>query len=73
MGCFADATAAKYNFTRAAQDAFAAESVRRAMRALEAGEFDAEVAPVTVKTRKGETRGRARRDPGTCDIEKIPH
>ena len=30
MGCFADATAAKYNFTRAAQDAFAAESVRRA-------------------------------------------
>src|SRR6266404_4123480 len=38
MGCFADATAAKYNITRAQQDAFAAESVRRAMRALEAGE-----------------------------------
>src|SRR3977135_3423784 len=37
MGCFADATAAKYNFTRAQQDAYAAESVRRAMRALEAG------------------------------------
>ena len=29
MGCFADATAAKYGFTRAEQDAFAAESVRR--------------------------------------------
>ena len=36
MGCFGDATAAKYNFTRADQDAFATESVRRAMRALEA-------------------------------------
>ena len=47
MGCFGDTTAAKYNFTRAAQDAFAAESVRRALRALEAGEFDAEVAPIT--------------------------
>src|SRR5579862_6227562 len=33
MGCFGDSTAAKYNFSRAAQDAFAAESVRRAMRA----------------------------------------
>src|SRR5882672_277687 len=54
MGCFADATAAKYNFTRAQQDAFAAESVRRAMRALEAGEFDREVTRVTVKTRKGD-------------------
>jgi acetyl-CoA C-acetyltransferase len=34
MGCFADATAAKYGFTRADQDAFAAESVRRAQRAV---------------------------------------
>ncbi len=62
MGCFGDATAAKYNFTRAAQDAFATESVRRAVRALEAGEFDAEVTPVTVKSRKGEIGRHARRD-----------
>jgi len=34
MGCFADATAAKYAFTRTAQDEFAAESVRRALKAL---------------------------------------
>ncbi|HWW78800.1 MAG TPA: beta-ketoacyl synthase N-terminal-like domain-containing protein, partial [Steroidobacteraceae bacterium] len=52
MGSFGDSTAAKYNFTRAAQDAFAAESVRRAMRALGAGEFDDEVVAVTAKTRK---------------------
>jgi acetyl-CoA C-acetyltransferase len=72
MGCFADATAAKYNFTRAQQDAFAAESVRRAMRALEAGEFDREVSPVTVKTRKGDVVVSRDETPATCNIEKIP-
>ena len=72
MGCFGDSTAAKYNFTRADQDAFAAESVRRALRALEAGEFDGEVAPVTVKGRKGETVVSRDETPGTCNIEKIP-
>src|SRR5438309_7447210 len=71
MGCFADATAAKYNFTRAAQDAFAAESVRRAMQALEAGEFEAEVTPVTVKSRKGETLVARDETPGTCDVSRI--
>ncbi|TLY62118.1 MAG: acetyl-CoA C-acyltransferase [Gammaproteobacteria bacterium] len=71
MGCFADATAGKYNFTRASQDAFATESVRRAMRALEAGEFDAEVTPVTVKTRKGETVVARDETPGTCDVSRI--
>ncbi len=72
MGCFGDATAAKYGFTRAAQDAYAAESVRRAMRALESGEFDQEVVPVTAKTRKGETVIARDETPGTCNIEKIP-
>jgi acetyl-CoA C-acetyltransferase len=72
MGCFADATAARYDFTRAAQDAFAAESVRRSRRALEAGEFEGEIAPVTVKSRKGESVVSRDETPGTCDIEKIP-
>jgi acetyl-CoA C-acetyltransferase len=72
MGSFGDTTAAKYNFTRAAQDAFAAESVRRAMRALGAGEFDDEVVAVTAKTRKGETVVSRDETPGTCNIEKIP-
>jgi acetyl-CoA C-acetyltransferase len=71
MGCFADATAEKYGMTRAAQDAFAAESVRRALRALQSGEFDAEVAPVSVKTRKGETLVARDETPGTCDLSKI--
>src|SRR3984893_10030186 len=71
MGCFADATASKYKFTRAAQDAYAAESVRRAVRAVESGEFDAEITPVTVKTRKGETVVARDETPGTCDLNKI--
>jgi len=72
MGCFADATAAKYNFTRAQQDAFAAESVRRALHAVETGAFDLEVTPVTVKTRKGEVVVSRDETPATCNIEKIP-
>jgi len=71
MGCFADATASRYNFSRAQQDAFAAESVRRAMQALQAGEFDVEVTPVTVKGRKGETVVARDETPGTCDVSKI--
>jgi acetyl-CoA C-acetyltransferase len=72
MGVFADATATKYNFTRAHQDAYAAESVRRALHALDAGEFEAELTPVTVKTRKGEIVVSRDETPGTCDIGKIP-
>jgi acetyl-CoA C-acetyltransferase len=72
MGCFGDSTAAKYNFTRAAQDAFAAESVRRAMRALKEGDFEAEVVSVTAKSRKGETVIASDETPLNCNIEKIP-
>jgi acetyl-CoA C-acetyltransferase len=72
MGCFGDATAAKYNFTRAQQDAYAAESVRRSMRALQAGDFDREVVAVTVKSRKGDVVVSRDETPATCNIEKIP-
>jgi len=72
MGCFADATSAKYGFTRADQDAFAAESVRRAQRASKGGEFVAEIAPVTVKTRKGDHVVATDETPFTLDIDKIP-
>jgi acetyl-CoA C-acetyltransferase len=72
MGCFADATAARYEFTRAQQDEFAAESVRRAMRALEAGDFEAETVPVSMRSRKGDSMVTRDETPGTCDIERIP-
>ncbi|HEX5649454.1 MAG TPA: acetyl-CoA C-acyltransferase [Steroidobacteraceae bacterium] len=73
MGCFADATAAKYGFTRDDQDAFAAESVRRAQRAVNDGDFAAEIAPVSVKTRKGEQLVDRDETPFTVDVAKIPN
>ena len=71
MGTFAEATSRKYSFSRAQQDAFATESVRRALRAVEAGDFDAEITPVTLKGRKGETVVAKDETPFTCDISKI--
>jgi len=72
MGHFADATAAKYGFTREQQDAYAMESVRRAQQAVASGAFKNEIAPVTFKTRKGEQNVDTDETPGTCDINKIP-
>ena len=71
MGCFADAAAAKYQFTRVQQDEFASESVRRALRAVDAGDFDAEITPLPVKSRRGETIVARDETPGTCDLTKI--
>ena len=72
MGCFADATAARYNFTRAQQDAFATESVRRAQAAVASGAFAGEIVAVKVATRKGEVEVATDEQPGKCDIAKIP-
>ncbi len=73
MGHFAEATSQKYGFTREDQDAFAIESVTRATRAAGDGSFDAEITPVTVKTRKGEHTVSVDEVPGTVSIEKIPN
>lgn len=73
MGHFADATAKKYGFTREQQDAFAAESVRRALAAVQGKAFEREVAAVTVKDRKGERIVDQDETPFTCDIAKIPN
>jgi acetyl-CoA C-acetyltransferase len=54
MGTCGDAVAKKYGFDRAAQDAFAAESYRRARAASEGGKFKAEIVPVAVPQRKGD-------------------
>ena len=71
MGIFADATAAKYGFTRADQDAYAAESVKRAQAAVANGAFKAEIAPVTVKGRAGDVVLDTDEPPGQCKPEKI--
>lgn len=72
MGCFADATAAKFEFSRADQDAYAAESVRRAQACVKAGIFNAEVTPVTTKNRKGDVVVDTDETPMTLDTAKIP-
>lgn len=71
MGHFAEMTARKYGFTRADQDAFATESVRRALAASDGGAFKAEIAPLSVKTRKGEQRVERDETPYNCDVSKI--
>jgi len=71
MGAFAEATAQKYAFSRADQDAFATESTQRAIKAVNSGAFAAEIAPVTVKGRKGETVVDKDETPFTVDLAKI--
>ncbi len=53
MGNAAELCAKEYKITREAQDAFAAESYRRALAAIAEGKFKAEIAPVPVPQRKG--------------------
>lgn len=71
MGTFGEECAEKYQFTREDQDAFAVESVTRAKAAAE-GAFDWEIAPVTVKSRKGETVVAKDEGPQRIDPGKIP-
>jgi acetyl-CoA C-acetyltransferase len=72
MGGFGELCADKYQFSREEQDAFAAESVRRALAAQADGSFKAEIAAVTVTTRKGDVVFDTDEQPGKCDILKIP-
>jgi acetyl-CoA C-acetyltransferase len=72
MGTFGEDCAAKYQFTREQQDAFATESVRRAQRAVADGSFAAEITPVTVKDRAGERVVTSDEGPGKIKLDKIP-
>lgn len=72
MGGFGELCSDKYGFTREDQDAFAAESVRRAQAAVADGSFRDEIAPVTVAGRKGDVVIDTDEQPGKCDIAKIP-
>ena len=72
MGTFGEDCAAKYSFTREQQDAFATASVQRAQAAITSGAFAAEIAPVTVKTRAGETVVAMDEGPGKIKLDKIP-
>jgi acetyl-CoA C-acetyltransferase len=72
MGTFAEDCAEAFQFTRDAQDAYALGSLENALKAIESGAFDAEVAPVTVRSRKGEAVVTTDEQPGNARPEKIP-
>jgi acetyl-CoA C-acetyltransferase len=72
MGTFGEDCAAKYGFTRSSQDDFAVASVQRAQAAIKNGAFEAEIAPVTVKDRKGERVVAIDEGPGRISVDKIP-
>ena len=71
MGTFGEQCADKYQFTREAQDAFATASVQRARAAIESGAFAAEITPVAVKGRTGETLIAIDEGPGKVKLDKM--
>jgi acetyl-CoA C-acetyltransferase len=72
MGTFGEDCAAKFKFTREAQDHFATTSVQRAKAATESGAFAKEITPVTVKGRAGEVVVSIDEGPGKVKLDKIP-
>ena len=73
MGSFAEDCAEAFQFTREAQDAYAIGSLTNALAAIETGAFEGEVAPVTLKSRKGENVIATDEQPANARPEKIPH
>ncbi len=73
MGSFAQETADKYGLTREQMDAFAVESLTRARNATDEGKLKAEIAPVTVKTRRGDVTVTDDEQPHKASLEKIPN
>ena len=73
MGTFAEDCAEKYQFTREAQDAYALGSLENALNAQTSGAFASEIAPVTMKTRKGEVTVADDQQPKEARPDKIPH
>jgi acetyl-CoA C-acetyltransferase len=72
MGTFAQETANAYQLSREDQDAYSIESLRRAKAAIADGAFTAEIAPVTVSTRKGDVVIDTDEAPGKGMPDKIP-
>jgi acetyl-CoA C-acetyltransferase len=73
MGTFAEDAAQAFQFTRDQQDEYAIRSLTEALRAQKDGSFDAEVASVTVKGRKGEAVVETDQQPRTADPSKVPN
>ena len=73
MGSFAEDCAEKYQFTREEQDAYAIRSLEGALAAQKEGRFAREIAPVTVRSRNGETVVTSDEQPRNARPDKIPN
>ncbi|EHL31661.1 thiolase family protein [Legionella drancourtii] len=71
MGCFAEATAEHFHFSREQQDEYAAHSMSKALKAIESGAFKEEIAPVTINTRKGDVTVNTDEGPDATKLAKI--
>lgn len=71
MGCFADATAQKYNLNREQQDAFATQSMTRALNAQKNHLFNDEITPITITTRKGNVVIEQDESPSESKLAKV--
>jgi len=72
MGTFAEDIATEYQFTRAAMDDYAIQSLTRAQGAQKSGAFDREIVAVEVKGRKGTVTVSEDEQPAKGDVAKIP-
>ncbi|KAG1781355.1 Thiolase, N-terminal domain-containing protein [Suillus placidus] len=72
MGNCAEATAEKYEISRESLDEHAIESYKRADRAWKAGAFNAEIAPVTIKGKKGDIVVKEDEEYKKVIFEKVP-
>lgn len=72
MGVFGEMCADKFGFSREDQDNYTITTVQRAQQAVASGKFADEIAPVTVKSRKGDVVIAEDEEPARCDISKIP-
>jgi acetyl-CoA C-acetyltransferase len=72
MGTFAEDCAAKYSFTREAQDRFAIASLERAQKANREGWFAWETTPIAIKAGKEEKFVETDEQPFKANLDKIP-
>ena len=72
MGNFAEICASRYAFTRAEQDAYALESLKRANSAINEGHFVDEIIPITIESRRGNVHVERDEQPGNAKPDKIP-
>lgn len=72
MGNCAELCAREYKISREVQDEFALQSYERANAAIQSGKFKDEIAPVTIKNRKGEVIVSVDEEPGRVKVDRLP-